>query len=87
MVAEYPASRAQTSPCLPPGHSGSSMSHPVQQNQGRQGAMEPIGDPGEELGDFAEEHEQTEVSTEEDNDREPETPARYTGGLDTDGPP
>ncbi len=32
--------------------------------------MEPIGDPDEETGDFAEEHEQTEVSNEEE-DNEP----------------
>lgn len=48
--------------------------------------MEPIGDPDEEVGDFAEEHETTEVSQEE-RDREPESPERFTGGLDEDGPP
>ena len=54
--------------------------------RGQSSCMEPIGDPDEETGDFAEEHEQTEVSAEEE-DREPESPERYTGGLDSDGPP
>ncbi|MEV7621765.1 hypothetical protein [Actinoplanes sp. NPDC089786] len=51
--------------------------------------MEPIGDPDEETGDFAEEHEQTEVATAEQDgdDGETESPERYTGGLDGDGPP
>ncbi|WP_229071000.1 hypothetical protein [Actinoplanes sp. DH11] len=48
--------------------------------------MEPIGDPDEEVGDFAEEHELTEVSDEE-KDGEPESPERFTGGAGTDGPP
>lgn len=47
--------------------------------------MEPIGDP-DDTGDFAEEHESTEVTTEE-TDNEPESPDRFTGGLDHDGPP
>jgi hypothetical protein len=48
--------------------------------------MEPIGDPDEETGDFAEEHEQTEVAAEE-AEGEPESPDRFTGGMDSDGPP
>ncbi|GAA2860865.1 hypothetical protein Acy02nite_57200 [Actinoplanes cyaneus] len=48
--------------------------------------MEPIGDPDDDTGDFAEEHELTEVSAEEADD-EPESPGRWTGGMDHDGPP
>ncbi|MFC7533288.1 hypothetical protein [Actinoplanes sp. GCM10030250] len=48
--------------------------------------MEPIGDPDDDTGDFAEEHESTEV-TADDPDGETESPSRWTGGLDTDGPP
>ena len=49
--------------------------------------MEPIGDPDDQTGDFAEEHETTEVTTEEDSDGETESPGRFTGGMDSDGPP
>jgi len=49
--------------------------------------MEPIGDPDEETGDFAEEHELTEVAGDEPEDQEPESPDRWAGGLDTEGPP
>ncbi|GIF17123.1 hypothetical protein [Actinoplanes teichomyceticus] len=49
--------------------------------------MEPIGDPDDDTGDFAEEHELTETDTEETGDGEPESPDRFTGGLDRDGPP
>ena len=49
--------------------------------------MEPIGDPDEETGDFAEEHELTEVTPEDGDDGETESPARWSGGLDQDGPP
>jgi hypothetical protein len=51
--------------------------------------MEPIGDPDGETGDFAEEHENTEVTTAEDGDGEgePESPDRWTGGMDREGPP
>jgi hypothetical protein len=48
--------------------------------------MEPIGDPDDDTGDFAEEHQLTEVSAEEP-DNEPESPARWTGGLANEGPP
>ncbi|MDI6100225.1 hypothetical protein QLQ12_16595 [Actinoplanes sp. NEAU-A12] len=47
--------------------------------------MEPIGDP-DDTGDFAEEHESTEV-TADDPDREPESQGRWTGGMEQDGPP
>lgn len=50
--------------------------------------MEPIGDPDEEVGDFADEHEQTEVTPAEDDDEgETESPRRWTGGMEDDGPP
>ncbi|GLZ00248.1 hypothetical protein [Actinoplanes sp. NBRC 103695] len=45
---------------------------------------EPIGDPDDDGGDFAEEHEQTEVTPSDEG--EPESPDRYSGGLDDDGP-
>ena len=47
--------------------------------------MEPIGDPDADTGDFAEEHEHTEVTTEDTG--EPESPGRWSGGLDQEGPP
>ena len=50
--------------------------------------MEPIGDPDDDGGDFAEEHESTDVnSDEEDAAGEQESPGRFTGGLENDGPP
>jgi len=48
--------------------------------------MEPIGDPDDDTGDFAEEHRLTEV-TETETDDEPESPDRWTGGLSGEGPP
>ena len=47
--------------------------------------MEPIGDPDDDTGDFAEEHRLTEV-TEAEADEEPESPDRWTGGLNREGP-
>ncbi|MBB2947341.1 hypothetical protein FB565_007109 [Actinoplanes lutulentus] len=48
--------------------------------------MEPIGDPDETAGDFAEEHESTEV--EQDNgDGDTEVQGRQADGSDPDGPP
>ena len=49
--------------------------------------MEPIGDPGDDTGDFAEEHESTEVTSDDEDGGETESPDRFTGGLDRDGPP
>ncbi|MEU4563484.1 hypothetical protein AB0F72_34330 [Actinoplanes sp. NPDC023936] len=49
--------------------------------------MEPIGDPGDDTGDFGEEHENTEVAPQETDDGEPESPEPFTGGLDREGPP
>ncbi|MEU8662749.1 hypothetical protein [Actinoplanes philippinensis] len=51
----------------------------------REQPVEPIGDP-DETGDFAEEHELTEVDDEAPED-EPESPDRWNGGLDREGPP
>jgi hypothetical protein len=48
--------------------------------------VEPIGDPDDETGDFAEEHELTEVDDEE-TEHEPESPERWSGGLASEGPP
>ncbi len=48
--------------------------------------MEPIGDP-DETGDFAEEHESTEVDADDSGNGEQESPDPYQGGLDGDGPP
>jgi hypothetical protein len=50
--------------------------------------MEPIGDP-DEVGDFAEEHQDTAVDPDVENGRddgEPESPAGWDG-LGQDGPP
>jgi hypothetical protein len=50
--------------------------------------LEPLGDPDEETGDFAGEHDQFVVEgVEEPDEGESESPDRYTGGLDREGPP
>ena len=50
--------------------------------------IEPLGDPGEQTGDFADEHEQFVVDEPgEDDNGEQESPDRYAGGLDREGPP
>jgi hypothetical protein len=49
--------------------------------------MEPLGDPDDDTGDFAEEHQATEVTVDDDEGGETESPQRWTGGLDEDGPP
>jgi hypothetical protein len=50
--------------------------------------LEPLGDPDEETGDFAGEHDQFVVEgAEEPDGGEQESPARYAGGLDGEGPP
>jgi hypothetical protein len=51
--------------------------------------MEPIGDPDDDGGDFAEEHEDTTVDeriTKGDDEPEPERSKGWSG-LDKDGPP
>jgi hypothetical protein len=50
-------------------------------------SLEPIGDPDDQNGDFAEEHEQTEVDADQQHDGETESPDRFSGGLDGEGPP
>ena len=47
--------------------------------------LEALGDPDDDGGDFADEHEQFVVG--DSDDGESESPQRYTGGLDGDGPP
>jgi hypothetical protein len=49
-------------------------------------AVDPIGDP-DETGDFAEEHESTEVDADDADTGETESPEPYAGGLEADGPP
>ncbi|GID93220.1 hypothetical protein ACFQFC_04880 [Amorphoplanes digitatis] len=53
--------------------------------------LEPLGDPDEQTGDFAEEHEQFVVEKadgeSDGNEGERESPGRYGGGLDREGPP
>jgi hypothetical protein len=50
--------------------------------------LEPLSDPDEQPGDFAEEHEQFVVEKADDgNDGEQESPSRYGAGLDREGPP
>jgi hypothetical protein len=54
----------------------------------RDSGLEPLGEPDEETGDFAGEHDQFVVEgTEEPDGGEQESPDRYTGGLDGEGPP
>ncbi len=48
---------------------------------------EPIGDPDEEQGDFADEHAQFEVQPEEADEGETESPGGWSGGMDGDGAP
>jgi hypothetical protein len=50
--------------------------------------LEPLGDPDEHAGDFAGEHGQFVVDgDDETDDGETESPDRYDGGLDREGPP
>ncbi|MEU7903441.1 hypothetical protein [Actinoplanes sp. NPDC049118] len=53
--------------------------------------LEPLGDPDEQGGDFAEEHQQFVVEKADDegdgSEGEQESPGRYGGGLDQEGPP
>ena len=48
--------------------------------------LEPIGDPDEDVADFADEHEQTAVDPDIADQGEPESPAGRDG-LDRDPPP
>lgn len=47
--------------------------------------LEPLGDPDDETGDFAGEHENF-TTDEPPAEPEPESPGRYSGGLDREGP-
>jgi len=50
--------------------------------------LEPLGDPDDDTGDFASEHEQFVVEgNDEPEGGETESPDRYDGGLAPDGPP
>jgi len=49
--------------------------------------LEPLGDPDDQSGDFAGEHEDFETEPEQEDRGEPESPGRYAGGLDREGPP
>jgi hypothetical protein len=54
----------------------------------RRSGLEPLGDPDDDTGDFASEHEQFVVEDgEEPRGGEAESPGRYAGGLDREGPP
>ena len=48
--------------------------------------LEPLGDP-DDTGDFADEHDHTIVDSDEPDSGEEESPDRYSGGLDREGPP
>jgi hypothetical protein len=50
-------------------------------------SREPIGDPDDTTGDFADEHDQTIVDPDEPGSGETESPDRFSGGLDREGPP
>ncbi|HEY0000148.1 MAG TPA: hypothetical protein VGB74_06825 [Actinoplanes sp.] len=47
--------------------------------------LEPLGDPDDDTGDFADEHQQFVADAKDDG--ESESPQRYAGGFDGDGPP
>jgi hypothetical protein len=50
--------------------------------------LQALGDPDDDTGDFADEHDQFVVEGNEEPDGgEQESPDRYTGGLDGEGPP
>jgi hypothetical protein len=50
--------------------------------------LEPLGDPDDQTGDFAGEHEQFVTEPDDaDHREEEESPGRYAGGLDREGPP
>ncbi|MFI6073182.1 hypothetical protein ACIA5C_16510 [Actinoplanes sp. NPDC051343] len=51
-----------------------------------QAPLEPIGDP-DDTGDFADEHDHTVVDPDEPDSGGTESPDRYSGGLDREGPP
>jgi hypothetical protein len=52
-----------------------------------QAPIEPIGDPDDDGADFADEHDHTVVDPDEPNSGETESPGRFSGGLDREGPP
>jgi hypothetical protein len=55
---------------------------------GSSAGLEPIGDPDEQTGDFADEHQDFVVEKDDDEDGgEEESPSRYGGGLQGEGPP
>ncbi|WP_433303343.1 hypothetical protein ACQP2F_11750 [Actinoplanes sp. CA-030573] len=51
--------------------------------------LRPLGDPDDQTGDFADEHEQFVVDEpgDESGGKETESPGDYAGGLDREGPP
>lgn len=54
----------------------------------RESGLEPLGEPDEDTGDFAGEHDQFVVEGNDEPDGgEKESPDRYSGGLDHEGPP
>jgi hypothetical protein len=60
------------------------------QSSGKPSApLEPLGDPDEtaDSADFADEHNHTIVEPDEPDGGESESPNRYSGGLDGEGPP
>jgi hypothetical protein len=59
-----------------------------EQAPGSGSGLEPLGDPDDQTGDFASEHEQFVTEPDDADDRrEEESPGRYAGGLDREGPP
>jgi|tagenome__1003787_1003787.scaffolds.fasta_scaffold19893465_2 hypothetical protein len=49
--------------------------------------LEPLGDQDDQTGDFASEHDDFETEPADEDGGEPESPGRYAGGLDREGPP
>jgi hypothetical protein len=57
-----------------------------QTNAEPQRPTEPIGDP-DDTTDFSDEHADTVVDPDEPDSGETESPGRFSGGLDREGPP
>jgi hypothetical protein len=72
----------------PPGGKSAIMPTSRPDSTAPSSGLEPLGDPDDDGGDFAEEHDQFVVEgADEPEGGEEESPDRYAGGLDREGPP
>jgi hypothetical protein len=61
--------------------------HPGTMTTSEESGLEPLGDQDDQTGDFASEHDDFETEPADEDGGEPESPGRYAGGLDREGPP